>query len=359
MKMRISIVTCTMSLGALTGCSTAGTEIPLAQRIANAAPAATVQARGETEPVGTSNADAADDPAIWRNPADPSASLIVGTDKKAGIYVYGLDGKVRSFTNAGAVNNVDLRPDVSIGGQPGILVAASDRNDLTKARVALLRLDPATGGLTPLGKVEAGAGEAYGICLYRDAAGLYAFVVLKDGTINQIGLDLGGGVPSGRVVRSMKLATQAEGCVADERTGLLYVAEEDVGLWRFDARETGDVAAISIAKADSVHLVADAEGLALAPKGQNDGYLIASSQGDNAYTLYRLSDSSYAGRFRIMAGPYGATEETDGIELATGNFGPEFPGGLFVVQDGYNPASAQNFKLVAWDDVLKALGVAN
>lgn len=357
LKKHIIIVAC--ALIALTACSGSEKEIPLSVRIANAAPAVTVQARGETEPVGTAAADAADDPAIWRNPADPTASLIVGTDKKAGIYVYGLDGKVRSFTDAGAVNNVDLRPDISIGGQSGILVAASDRNDRARAKVALLRLDPATGGLTPLGKVDAGAGEAYGICLYRDAAGLYAFVVLKDGTINQVALDMGGTAPGGRIVRSLKLATQSEGCVVDERTGTLYVAEEDVGLWRFDAHAQGNTTPVSIAKADSVHLVADAEGLALAPSGEKGGYLIASSQGDNAYTLYRLSDHSYAGRFRIAAGRFGATEETDGIEMAAGDFGPAFPGGLFVAQDGHNEAGAQNFKLVAWDDVRTALGIAD
>jgi hypothetical protein len=41
---------------------------------------AVVTARGETAAVQTRNADAADDPAIWQNINDPSASLIVGTD---------------------------------------------------------------------------------------------------------------------------------------------------------------------------------------------------------------------------------------------------------------------------------------
>lgn len=353
--MRPLVLTGPLAALALSAC--AAGEIPVETRIARAAPAVTVQARGETEPVGTTNDDAADDPAIWHNPADPAASLILGTDKKAGIYVYGLDGKVRSFTNAGAVNNIDLRADVDMHGQSGILVAASDRNDLAWAKVALLRLDPATGNLTPLGKVDAGAGEGYGICLYRDPAGLYAFVVLKDGTINQVALDLSGPAPSGRIVRTMKLATQSEGCVADERTGQIYVAEENVGIWRFDARAEGNVGGTNIAVADNVHLVADAEGLALAPAGDTGGYLIVSSQGDNAYTLHDLTDGRYAGRFRIAAGRFGATEETDGIELALGDFGPDFPGGLFVAQDGYNPAGAQNFKLVAWDDVRAALNL--
>ena len=90
---------------ALAACASTEGEVPLAVRIANAAPAVSVTARGETTPVGTSNADAADDPAIWRNATDPLQSLIVGTDKKAGIYVYGLDGRVRDFLDAGRVNN--------------------------------------------------------------------------------------------------------------------------------------------------------------------------------------------------------------------------------------------------------------
>ena len=101
--------------------------------------------------------------------------------------------------------------------------------------------------------------------------------------------------------------------------------------------------------------MADVEGLALAPQGRKGGYLVASSQGDNAYVLYRLPDLAYAGRFRIAAGPLGSVEETDGIELKLGNFGPDYPAGLFVAQDGMNAPAAQNFKLVSWAEVLAAL----
>lgn len=338
---------------ALAGCAAGEKEIPVEQLIANALPAVNVQARGETAPVGTSNADAADDPTIWRNVPNPAASLIVGTDKKAGLYVYGLDGKVRDFLNAGRVNNVDLR-DM---GAAGIIVVASDRNDLANAKLAVFRLDPATGKLSVLGTVAGGAGEAYGVCLARTGERLDAFIVLKDGTINQVALDLSEGKAAGRTVRTMKLGTQSEGCVVDERTGRLYVAEEDVGLWRFDAAETGSTTPVKIAAADGKHIVADAEGLAIAAEGVTGGYLVASSQGDNAYVLYRLSDDSFVGRFRIAQGAIGGAEETDGIELLTGDFGPDYPGGLFVAQDGHNAPHAQNFKLVAWADVKKALGL--
>ncbi|WP_294391240.1 phytase [uncultured Sphingomonas sp.] len=313
---------------------------------------ATVQALGETEAVETRNADAADDPAIWRNPVDPSASLIVATDKRAGLHVYALDGKDRSFVAAGRVNNVDLR-DM---GKAGIIVAVSDRSDPAAAMVALFRLDPLAATLVPLGKVPVGTGEAYGVCLYRKDAALFAFNVLKDGTINQVALDLSGPAPTGRTVRTMKLATQSEGCVADDRTGRLYVAEEDVGVWRFDTAASGGWAGRKVADVDGSRIVADTEGVTIAAEGRGDGgYLLVSSQGDNAYAVYRLRDDAFVGRFRIAAGAFGATEETDGIDIAVGDVGGRFPDGLFVAQDGQNQPRAQNFKMVAWADIKRAL----
>jgi 3-phytase len=98
----------------------AAAALPLA---ASAAPATVeVTAQGETVPVGTAAADAADDPAIWRNPRRPARSLIVATDKKAGLYLYGLDGKPRDFSPDGRLNTVDL-----IGmGRRGVIVVAGD-----------------------------------------------------------------------------------------------------------------------------------------------------------------------------------------------------------------------------------------
>ncbi len=318
----------------------------------NSLPAAQVTAVGETVPVGTAADDAADDPAIWRNAANPAASLIVATDKKAGLYLYGLDGRVRDFQRDGRLNNVDL-----IEAADGtVLVAASDRNDLTAAKLRLYRLDTVAAKLVPLGSVSAGAGEAYGVCLWRSAEAVEAFSVLKDGTVVQLRLVIGPGATGSQVLRTLKLSTQTEGCVVDQRSQSLYVGEEDVGIWRFGAAANADTAGTLVAKADGQHLVADVEGLAIAPEGTDGGWLIASSQGDNAYALYRLPDLAPAGRFRIAAGSLGATEETDGIGLALGDFGPTYPDGLFVAQDGFNAPAAQNFKLVPWRAILQAVG---
>jgi 3-phytase len=346
---RLLVWSSALVLVTTTGCATARTDKQASDwaSIAAGNPAPFVTALRETDAVTTANADAADDPAIWRNPANPSASLIVATDKRAGLNVYDLTGRQRHFVNAGRVNNVDLI-ETAIGGRQGVLVAASDRNDVSAAKVALFRLDTATARLEPIGTVAAGRGEAYGICLTSRDGAVDAFVVLKDGTINQVTLDLVGAVPSGRVVRTMKLASQSEGCVVDQRTQRLFVAEEDVGIWRFDARPTGGSDPVSVARVDGRQLVADIEGLALAVEPGGRTLLVASSQGDNAYALFDVADSQFVSRFRIGKGRLGATSETDGIEVALGNFGPDFPEGLMIAQDGDNAPRAQNFKLVDW-----------
>ena len=318
-------------------------------------PTASVTAKVETQPVASLD-DAADDPAIWRNAANPGQSLIIATDKRGGIHIYDLQGQQVGFTPSPRLNNVDLR---DVGGNIGVLIAASDRQDLAKAQMALFRLDTVAKKLVPLVTLPVGQGEAYGMCLWQRASDkrLFGFVVLKDGRIDQLEINTNGSVPTSKVVRSMKLGTQSEGCVVDDRTGVLYVAEEDVGLWKFDAAPDGPVTAVALAKADGKEIVMDAEGVALAPSGTDGGYVIVSSQGDNAYAVYKLPDATYVGRFRVADGSVDGVQETDGIELMLGDFGPEFPRGLMVVQDGDNLPETQNFKLLSWMDIVAALNL--
>jgi 3-phytase len=245
-------------------------------------------------------------------------------------------------------------------GRSGILVAASDRNDIAAAKIRLYRLDPVTAKLTSIGVASGGAGEAYGLCLVRAPGGAVdAFSVLKQGIIEQVRLRFAGSAMTGTTVRRLSVPSQPEGCVVDHRTSHLFVGEEEAGIWRFDARADAATGGALVARVDGRHLVADVEGLALAPVGRTGGYLVASSQGDNAYALFRLPDMAPAGRFRIAAGTFGSTEETDGIALALGSFGPAYPGGLFIAQDGVNAPAAQNFKLVSWRDALGALTSPN
>ena len=317
-------------------------------------PAVAVTALAETVPVGTANEDAADDPAIWRNAADPAASLIVATDKKGGLYVYDLSGAQKSFLPADRLNNVDLLtlPDGRV------IVAASDRSDEANAHIYLAELDTARGTLASLGRVPVGSGEGYGICKgdITEDGSFVIYSVPKEGTIYRTNLNLADGDIAASTDVLNSVATQPEGCIYDERSGTLYIGEEDAGLWAMDGRNAGTRKRL-IAPIDNRYLVADLEGLAIAQEGADGGYLLASSQGDNTYAVFALPDGNPVGRFRVAAGEFGATEETDGIELALGSFGPQFPQGLFIAQDGLNAPAAQNFKLVSWQAIKEALNL--
>ncbi|RDS77403.1 3-phytase [Alteriqipengyuania lutimaris] len=313
-------------------------------------PAVPVFATAETEPVGTTNDDAADDPAIWRNAANPAKSLIVGTDKKAGLHVYDLEGRDLAFLGGGLYNNVDLveLPDGRV------LVAASDRTDPAQAHILLAMLDTQSRQLTRIARVAVGEGEGYGICMGEPAADgtVDIFSAPKNGTIYRTRIALEGTAVSDTTSILATVPSQPEGCVVDPRTATLYVGEEAAGIWAIDTT-TGDKRLV--AAVDNALLVADVEGLALAPDGEDGGYLVASSQGDSAFAVFELPGMRPLGRFRVAQGTLGAVEETDGIALDPRDFGPGYEDGLFIAQDGINPPSAQNFKLVPWGAVLEAL----
>ena len=111
-----------------------------------------------------------------------------------------------------------------------------------------------------------------------------------------------------------------------------------------------------IQRIDRVRLTDDVEGLTIMRDGANK-YLIASSQGDNAYAVFDAETGTLLGRFRISGGALGATQETDGIELVLADGLPGYPGGIFMAQDGDNAPLAQNFKMISWQAIVDALGL--
>ena len=339
----------------------------------------TVAATAETVPVADA-CDAADDPAVWVNEADPEASLIVATNKVRGFVVYGLDGTVVSTSDVGRVNNVDLRADVDVGGDDRIVVAATNR---TTGTIDVLALDPAHGDLTPLLDtpiVPDFEEEPYGLCLYRAAASgaLYVFANDLGGAVEQWRLDDDGGAGlTGTRVRSWAVGSQTEGCVADDANGWLFIGEEEVGIWRYDAgpeaspAERIAVDRTGVGEPDGGQLAGSVEGLSIyAPPGggPHDGFLVASSQGNHTYVVYdRAPPHAHRGTFRVGGsaeavggGTVDGAEDTDGLHIVAAPLGPRYPLGLLVVQDGINltpdaSEANQNFKLVSWRDVLDAL----
>jgi len=316
-----------------------------------------VTAAVETEPV-PNGGDAADDPAIWVNPDDPSRSTVIGTDKEGGLAVYDLDGRQLQYLPDGQMNNVDLRDGFPLAGTDVALVTASNRNSNS---IAIYKVDPASRRLENVAARDIHPGlETYGSCMYRSrkTGRLYYVVDSKDGDVEQWELFESGGRVDAKKVRSFDVGSQVEGCVADDDLGRLYISEEDVGIWRYGAEPTaGDERVKVDSTGSSGHLVADVEGLAITYGDGGKGYLIASSQGDSSYVVYERGGSNpFVHRFRVRDGDrIDGTQETDGIDVTAADLGASFSGGLFVAQDGDNDGGNQNFKLVPWEAIIGAV----
>lgn len=332
---------------------------PLASNIA------VVHPTMETTPVET-DGDAADDPAIWVDRNDPSRSLIIGTQKQSGLYVYDLQGRVVQFLPDGRMNNVDVRDNFSLGNQRVSLVAASNR---TNDGISLYRVDGAARRLINVadGLQTTGMVDPYGLCMYQSAASgrTYVFVTDSEGPVRQWELvDAGNGRVRANRVRDIPFATQTEGCVADDATGVLYVAEEDVGLWRVGAEPEAPATPVSVTTVETNSaLKDDLEGIGLYDLGNGRGYLVLSSQGNNTYAVFRREgNNEYVGSFAVLADPargIDGSSETDGLEVLSANLGGQYAGGVFIAQDGRNiaPQEFQNFKLVPWSAIAEALNL--
>jgi 3-phytase len=308
----------------------------------------TVAATVETEPVKRGG-DAADDPAIWIHPTNPELSTIIATDKQGGLVVYDLAGKELQYVAEGKPDNVDLRDGFKLGNQTVSLVTAGNRADNT---IQIYRVNAQTRMLENVAARKIPTLQVYGSCMYRSAktGKFYYFANSKTGAVEQWELfDNGSGKVDGRKVRSFKVGSVTEGCVADDETGDFYLSEEAVGIWKFGAEpEAGDTRTQIDKTGPGGHLSADVEGLTIVYGRDGKGWLIASSQGTYSYVVYRREGKNeYVRTFKIGEGNgVDAVEETDGIDATAANLGPAFPHGVFIAQDGFNDKGNQNFKLV-------------
>ncbi|QUM76844.1 phytase [Moritella sp. 24] len=335
-----------------------------------------VKAKGETDAVAD-DGDAADDPAFWLNEDTPSESLIIATNKQGGLMAYDLDGNLVQYLNEGKPNNVDIRNVTAQDGSIISLAAASNRehNTIVFYEIGGVGIE-LKGPISPLkavgenvhndaAELVSNVDEVYGLCMYKDNdTGIpYVFINGKDGQVEQWEISVTSDGVEGSIVRTLSVNSQPEGCVADDETGKLYLGEEDVAIWEFDAHPQGDTTATLFAEIDGKSLVADVEGLTLYDNGKSK-YLIASSQGNNTYTMYNLNNNnSLVGVFAITGddsrGVDGASD-TDGIHAVPVDLGVDYPEGMFIAQDWYNIDESyefkhQNFKMVSWEDIMVSM----
>lgn len=339
-----------------------GAEVPLmGDQFTPPQQSISISAAVETDPVPNTG-DAADDPAIWVHPSDPALSIILGTDKKGGLAVYDLSGQELQYLEDGRINNVDLRYDFPLGDRREAVVAVSERSD---DLLVFYTVDVETRSLLHVTSrpIEIGIGEAYGLCMYHSVRTdeYYVFVNDEDGLVEQWRIfDDGTGQVDAEWVRSFAVGSQTEGCVVDDERGSLYIAEEDVGIWKYAAEPDASATRTLVAAVDEEQLVADVEGLTIYYAAGGGGYLIASSQGSDSFVVYqRDGDNAYVATFEIAAGEtVDKVTNTDGIDVVNLALGDAFPGGLFVAQDSDGAEDGrQNFKLVSWAVIAEAAGL--
>ena len=341
----------------------------------------------------------ADDPAIYVNATDSSKSLVVTSVKNGGLRIYDLAGNLLQTINPSnpdiRYNNVDLQYGFTLGGQKVDIAVASDRNN---DKLAIFKINPNSTNGNFLENItdssaatifqsvpfapsySASSKSSYGLGLYRSQItnDYYVFTSRRQtGDVVQLKLvDKGNGKIGYEVVRSFTIpspttagaSAQTEGMVADQETGFLYIGQEDVGIWKFDAEPNGGSTGKLIEKVKAEggkNLTNDVEGLTIYYGKNGTGYLLASSQGDNTFAAYtREGNNDFLGRFGVgNNGGIDSVQESDGADVINLPLGPNFPYGVFITQDGANdPATivsgeniSSNFKLVPWENIVATL----
>ncbi|MBD2104712.1 phytase [Leptolyngbya sp. FACHB-261] len=347
----------------------------------------------EAVPSGAIAGDA-DDPAIWVNPTDSAKSLVISSLKDGGLAVFDLNGAlVQSVLPAeyGDIryNNVDVLYGFELSGRTVDLAIASDRENDT---LAIYQINPATGRLNnatssaipgSIFGLDDGEQTAYGLTTYTSPISGKQFVFVSQREGDQIAqlelVDDGSGKVTAVPVRTLTVPipeggeledAQVEGMVADRELGYLYVAQENRGIYKFSAEPGGSTTGtlLDAVKPEGSNLEADAEGLTIYYGADGKGYLLASSQGDSTFAVYRREGgNAYVGNFAVGAsGSIDSVEESDGADLINVPLGPQYPFGLLVVHDGANDPqvvaaddgelenTSTNFKFVGWQDVANA-----
>jgi 3-phytase len=330
----------------------------------------------------------ADDPAIWVHPGNPEQSLVIASLKEGGLEVYNLSGEVVQSIEPEGVryNNVDLVYNFSLAAGTVDIAVASDRY---KDNLAVFSIDATTGQLTditapdnaliftPEGESSDEETTAYGLALHQTPDTTYAFVSRREtGDMAQLELrDNGNGQVAYSTVRTFSLPTpegseledaQIEGMVVDSDTGILYLGQENVGVWKTSA-DPSSTETPTLMQGVGEILQADVEGLTIYYGAGTEGYLLVSSQGDNTFAVFTRTDNTYLGSFQVGDNnDIDGSQECDGAHVINVPLGSQFSQGLLVVQDGNNlpevmveddgemENASTSFKYVPWESVANA-----
>jgi 3-phytase len=309
-----------------------------------------------TEPVPHDS----DDPAIWINRADPTRSLVLGTDKHAddgGLYVFDLEGKIlREKTVRGLKrpNTVDVAYDFPLAGGRVDLAVVTERNAGRLRIFTLPDMRPVDGGGAP---VFDGDPERLpmGIAFYTRARDGALFAIVsgrigpRDGYLWQYRLeDDGHGVVRAIKVRAFGRFSgkkEIESVAVDAARDRVYYSDEGAGVHEYAADPDAPDAERELSFFATTGFAGDHEGISIYPGAGAAGFILVSNQdGDTFEVFTRERGHARVASLRL------ATHASDGSDLTARTLSPNFPGGLFVAM-----SDDRTFQFYAWDDLRSAL----
>jgi 3-phytase len=290
-----------------------------------------------------------DDLCIWVHPSDPALSILVTSDKAAGkLFVYDLDGTTLQVVDlpGGQPGNIDLRYNFDLQGSATDIIAVNDRNT---DKLLIYRVNRMTRQLERIDNdAILTANNNYGLSLYLSpmSGKYYCFSSTEGGVIQQFELSDENGQIAGTVVRTWDLGGITEGSVCDDENAVVFFGEEDVAVWKIGAEPTDPTDGTPLAAVgDTTGIAADIEGLAIYYAADGEGYLIASSQGNDSYRVFqRKAPHAYVGSF--MLNKVGGT---DGIDVSNVNLGPAFPQGVFAAHN--DRARPRTIEVCGYEDI--------
>lgn len=329
------------------------------------APAVPAAAETPLEPVAVTGKVQydSDDSAIWVNHADPSKSLVLGTDKyeDGALYVFDLAGRIiegKCVHGLARPNNVDVEYGLLLQGRPVDIAAVTERG---RSMVRIYRLPD----MAPIdnGGIRVFEGEALdqpmGIALYRRSDGNVFLIVSrkegpKQGYLWQYLLrDDGAGKVTAIKVRAFGAwsgVKEIEAVAVDDGNDAVYYSDERFGVRKYSADPDAVDAGKELAVFGQSGFAADREGIAVTRTSDGSTLVLVSDQSGGALRIYG-STKADENRYRFLASvPYRATE-TDGIDLSKEIRTPEFPEGVLVAM-----SDDRTFQYYSLGEVLKRIG---
>jgi len=309
-----------------------------------------------TEPVVNDT----DDPAIWINPEDAAASLIVGTDKdeNGGLYVYDLNGKiVNKVLDLKRPNNVDIEYGLSLGGETVDIAVTTER--LTNS-IRVFKLP----GMEAIdnGGIEVFSGDSLrapmGVSLYKrqsDAA-IFAIVGRKEGPTDGSYLwqyllkDDGNGNVKGAKVREFGIWSgnkEIEAIAVDDELGYVYCSDEGVGVRKYLADPDAPDADKELALFGQDGFKKDHEGISIYKVNDGTGYILVSDQEANEFHIFkREGEADDPHNHQLVKVVPVSTNSSDGSDVTNVVLNDMFPKGLFVAM-----SDNKTFQLYSWPDI--------